>query len=192
MGTNTGGIVENTEIVKTNLVPVDAFTGATNTVRPGFNVGAHVAAPFLLNSVETGVDVMTNNHVFTFKDAINNYNGNRKIDLYQFMLPLTYNFGFFKKNNPLGAFQIRIGGVLQYNLLYVKSNGALPDYTFKPFSAGATLGFKLIPFHFNNQTYLGFYLDGYRGSRIYEDFYNQSSFQMPGSSYLKWGILFQF
>lgn len=191
-GLNTGGITENTDIIKTNGVAVDAFTGATNSSKTGFNLGASVSLPVLRNSVETGIDLMFNNQAFTYKDNINNYYGYRKIDITQIMLPLTYNFGFFKKNNPMGAFQLKIGGVVQYNILNITDDGVLPTYNYNHFSAGATIGFKLIPVKFNNHNNLGFYLDGYRGGQIYKDLYNQSGFEIPGSSYMKAGILFEF
>jgi hypothetical protein len=41
------------------------------------------------------------------------------------------------------------------------------------------------------KTGLGLYLDAYRGGQIYEDFYNLSSFEMPGSSFYKLGVIYQ-
>ncbi len=191
-GVNNGGITENKDIVKTNDVAVDAFSGATNKNKIGLNLGFHLNLPFRKNSVETGIDLMYNNHIFDYKDVVNNYYGNRGIDINQIMLPLTYNFGFFKKNNPNGAFQLKVGGLVQCNILNVSKTGVLPDYDYNNFSGGVTFGIKIIPVQFQNNARLGFYMDVYRGSQIYKDLYNQSNFEMPGSSFIKAGILYQF
>jgi len=189
-GLNKGGITENSDFTKTTDIQPDAFSGATNT---GFNVSAHLLLPLKRNAVETGVDYMYNNQTFTFNDSNYGYNGTRKIGNSQFMLPITYNFGLFKKNNPQGSLQVKVGYLIQLNLFSVSDNGtSLPDYSMKHFSSGLTVGLSTTPFRMSNGNRLGFYIDGYRGTKIYDDFYNRSIYEMPGSSLVKVGIIYQF
>ena len=188
-GINKGGIVENTDLEQIPNTGVDAFTGAT---RAGFNAGAHVVLPLWINSLETGIDYMRNNQTFTYNDDFNSYSGTLKAGVSQLMWPLTYNFGVFRKNNANGLLQIKVGHVLQYNLVSMNESGQnLPDYNISKFSNGFTLGFSAVPFRLKNGAGAGFYLDLYRGSQIFEDFYNRKDFDIPGSSYLKAGILYQ-
>ncbi len=189
-GLNKGGITENTDFTKTPEIQPDAFSGATKT---GVHTSGHIVIPFKRNSIETGVDFMHNNQKFAFNDNTNGFNGKRDIGLSQFMLPITYNFGLFRKNNSLGNLQIKIGYLLQFNFFSVSDHGAnLPGFTVKHFSNGFTVGLSATPFQFNNGNRLGFYLDGYRGTKVYDDFYNSSIYEMPGSSFVKFGVFYQF
>jgi len=191
-GVNQGGIIDNTDFSTATTIPVDAVTGATKT---GFNLGGRVALPLLGNSVESGLDVMVNNQIFKYNDIQNEFVGNRNIWTTQIMLPITYNFGIFKKNNPLGMLKIKIGWNFQYAMLKVNDSGnqlPLPEYFVKHFSSGPTLGLAITPFTFKDGSKLGVYFDAYRGSKIYDDFYNADFFEMPGTGYLKYGILYQF
>jgi hypothetical protein len=108
------------------------------------------------------------------------------------MLPITYNFGLFNKLIPKAELQIKVGFLGQVNFISAKGTGILPDYSVIPFSAGPTFGISVLPLSFNNGNKLGIYFDIYRGSQIYKDFYNQSSFEMPGSSFAKFGLKYQF
>lgn len=189
-GLNKGGITENTDLTKTTDIQPDAFSGATKT---GLNASGHVVLPLKRNAIESGIDYMYNSQTFTLNDATNGYNGTRKIGTSQFMVPLTYNVGFFKKNNLLGSLQVKIGYLMQFNMFSVTNNGSsLTDYSTKGFSSGITAGISATPFKFENGNRLGFYFDGYRGSKIYDDFYNRSIYEMPGSSFMKFGIIYQF
>jgi len=189
-GLNKGGITENTDLTKTTDIQPDAFSGATKT---GLNASSHVVLPLKRNAIESGIDFMYNSQTFTLNDVTNGYKGTRKIGTSQFMVPLTYNLGFFKKNNPLGSLQIKIGYLMQFNMFSVTNNGtSLTDYSTKGFSNGITAGISATPFKFENGNRLGFYFDGYRGSKIYDDFYNRSIYEMPGSSFMKFGIIYQF
>ena len=189
-GLNKGGITENTDFSKTTDIQPDAFSGATKT---GFNASGHVVLPLKRNAIETGVDYMYNNQTFRINDISNGYNGSRKIGTSQVMLPITYNFNLFKKSNPLGSLQLKVGYLMQFNMFSVSNNGSsLTDYTTKGFSSGLTVGISLTPFQFENGNRLGFYFDGYRGTKIYDDFYNSSVYEMPGSSFMKFGVIYQF
>jgi len=189
-GLNKGGITENTDFTKTTDIQPDAFTGATKI---GLNTSSHIVLPLKQNSIETGFDFMYNNQKFTFNDSHVGYNGSRNVGTSQFMIPITYNFNLLKKNNSLGSLQLKVGYLMQFNLFSVTDNGApLTDYSTSGFSNGFTIGVSATPFKMSNGNRLGFYIDGYRGSKIYNDFYNRSIYEMPGSSFMKIGIMYQF
>jgi hypothetical protein len=136
---------------------------------------------------------MFSKQVFSYQDPANGYTGNRNIGMSQFMVPLTYNFTFLKKKRPGGLFQLKLGMMFQYNMLSLDDNGSLlPDYHVNRLSNGMILGFETTPFRLENGSRIGFYADLYRGTQIYEDFYNQSAFEMPGSSFFKAGIIYHF
>ncbi|MGF1585488.1 MAG: hypothetical protein ACFCUM_09225 [Bacteroidales bacterium] len=66
----------------------------------------------------------------------------------------------------------------------------LPDNNSNLFSGGVTVGLSAFPFSFDNGARLGLFIDGYRGSQIYKDYYNQPEFEIPGSSYGRIGIVY--
>ena len=189
-GANMGGIVENTDmsIVPNVIVPpeasVDAFTGATRT---GANIGVRINQPLRRNELETGIDFMFNSQEFNYIDAVNHFIGVRQLSVSQFMIPLSYNFVLSHKAD----IQLKIGFLAQFNLVGTEGVGLLPDYTIKKLSCGPTIGISALPLVFSNGSKLGFYIDFYRGSQIYEDFYNRSTFEMPGSSFVKVGLKYQ-
>ena len=193
-GVNLGGITENTDmtVVPSAEAPpeatVDAFSGATHT---GVNVGIHINKPLKYNHVETGIDYMYNQQTFTYTDAGNMYIGVRELSTYQIMFPLTYNFVLFRKLLPNASIQLKIGYLGQLNFVSTSSTGILPEYSINRWSNGATFGISAYLFQFNNGSKLGMYFDGYRGTQVYEDFYNQKSFEMPGSSFIKFGFKYQ-
>lgn len=190
LGTNKGGVVENTDLTVIPNTEVDAYSGATSS---GINASAKVILPLKRNAIETGVDLMYNKQTFSYADATNSFNGERKLDVYQFMVPITYSIGVLKKNNSEGLFQIKLGYVAQLNSINVSNiEGNLPQYSTSLFSNGATIGISSTPFKLSNGAKIGFYLDGYRGSQVYEDFYNRTDFEMPGTAFVKYGIIYQF
>jgi hypothetical protein len=189
-GGNTGGMTENTDIANEPGAGVDAFSGATQT---GFNLGARIAVPVKNNAVETGIDIMHNRQTFTYNDPEHGFIGKRDLGLTQLMLPLTWNFGIINHPKHGRQLELKFGPVIQYNMLEVSGSGVrLPEYDLKRFSAGFSFGLAATPVVLKNGSRLGFYVEGYRGSQIYEDFYNQSGFEEPGSSFVKFGIIYQF
>ncbi len=190
-GINIGGITENTDmsIIPGDPVEVDAFTGATQT---GFNAGMRATKSFGRTQLESGIDYMLNNQSFRYNDPVNDFSGKRDLAVSQFMVPLTWNILFLKNYLPRQELKVKIGFAGQYNILSVNDNGKLPDYSVNPFSAGATIGFAVYPVQLSSGSKIGIFAEGYRGSRIYEDFYNQQGFEIPGSSFAKFGISFQF
>jgi hypothetical protein len=107
------------------------------------------------------------------------------------MIPLTYNFVLFRNLLPDADIQLKLGYAGQLNFVSESGTGTLPDYSIKPWSNGATFGISAFPVQFKNGSKLGFYFDAYRGTQVYEDFYNQKSFEMPGSSFMKFGLKYQ-
>lgn len=195
-GFNVGGITENTDmsVVPNVRVPteanVDAFSGATQV---GYNAGFHVNKKLKNNQIESGLDYMFDYQTFNYIDAGNFYIGVRRLQVSQFMLPLTFNLTLFGNLFPKAEVQLKIGFIGQANFISTNDTGiSLPDYSVKPYSFGPTFGLSVYPFQFNNGNKLGCYLDGYRGNQIYEDYYNQPGFEMPGSSFLKFGFRYQF
>lgn len=193
-GLNKGGIVENTDLtVVQNAEPVvgkpDAYSGATSI---GANVGIHVNKPLKYGEIESGLDYMYNSQTFTYADQGNMYIGSRDLSVNQVMIPLTYNFELFKKALPLAEIQIKLGYMGQVNFVTGNGIGILPEYSINHWSNGAIFGISAYPFKFVNGSKIGLYIDAYRGCQIYKDYYNQESFQMPGSSFVKGGIRYQF
>lgn len=189
-GINHGGIVETTDLTSVEQVDVDGYTGATD---PGFHAGAHVQLPLRKNSIETGLDYMYNSQSFQFEDGLQQFRGSRKIGVSQLMMPLTYNIGFLQSHAEGGLFRVKLGLLFQYNILQISDRGnQLPEFSFNHFSNGVTLGIESTPFSLQNGARIGFYLDIYRGSQIYKDYYNQSSFEEPGSSFFKAGMIYHF
>jgi hypothetical protein len=195
-GVNLGCITENTDmtIVPGVKVPaestVDAFSGATKL---GYNIGVHTNKKLKKNQIETGLDYMYNHQTFTYIDAGNFYIGVRKLNVSQVMLPLTYSFVLFSNLMPRADVQLKVGLAGQLNSISTKDTGiSLPSYSTNHWSIGPIFGLSAYLFQFKNGNKLGFYFDVYRGSQIYEDYYNQSSFEIPGSSFMKFGLRYQF
>lgn len=190
-GLNKGGITENTDmsVVSSSGTAVDAFSGATNT---GFNAGIRASYPLKRNEIETGIDFMLNKQTFTYNDKANEYVGQRMLNVSQIMVPLTYNFNLLKGALPSAEIQMKLGVAGQLNFVGADNTGSLPAYEVSRWSNGFTFGVSAYLFRFRNNHKLGFYLDGYRGTQIYEDFYNLSEYEVPGSSYMKFGLKYQF
>lgn len=190
VGTNKGGVVDNTDLSVIPNTEVDAFSGATSR---GVNASGKVILPLKRNAIESGIDLMHNSQTFTYNDRANGFNGDRKLGVTQFMIPITYCFGLFKKNHVEGLFQIKVGYVAQINLFSISDgNGNLPGYNTSSFSYGATMGFSTTPIRLKNGAKLGLFIDGYRGTQAYEDFYNRTDFEIPGTAFIKYGIIYQY
>ena len=190
LGSNKGGVVENTDFSTIPNTPIDAYSGATST---GFNASGKIIIPLKRNALETGVDFMHNSQTFNYADQVNGYDGQRKLGITQIMVPITYSIGLFKKHHPEGLVQVKVGYAAQFNLFAISNGtGNLPEYSTNVFTNGATLGFSTMPFRMKNGAKLGCYIDGYRGSQAYEDFYNRTEFEMPGTAFIKYGIIYQF
>lgn len=192
-GTNKGGIVENTDMsIIDNLSidkEIDAYSGATSN---SINLGLHKNIALKKNEIELGIDYINNKQSFAYNDDVNNWNGKRSFTINQLSFPLTYNLKIMPSKWENLDLQLKIGFVGQLSLANVISEGNLPTYSIKPASAGFTFGLSFYPVVFNNKSKLGFFLDGYRGSQIYSDYYNKKDFEMPGTAYVKYGLKYKF
>ncbi|MCF8361760.1 MAG: hypothetical protein K9G70_03965 [Prolixibacteraceae bacterium] len=186
-GIEHGGIIENTDMSVVENSTVDAVSGATKT---GFNAGAHALFPMNGNDLETGLEYQLSFNELSFNDPNNDFNGIRDIQLSQIVVPFTYNINIFKKNPEL--LSLKMGGAFQLNLPLLNDTGNLPEYTINRLSSGVHIEISSLPFHFNNGSKAGASISGYRGSQIYEDYYNRSEFEEPGSSYYKFNLIYQF
>ena len=135
---------------------------------------------------------MNNHQIFQYSDEGNGYSGERFIRISQVMIPFSYNIHLLKRMAPETAMKFKIGFVGQMNFTRMEDTGIVPDYSIRKFSAGLSIGLSAFLFQFKNGQKLGIYIDGYRGSQLYEDLYNQPEFEMPGSSYVKVGLSYQF
>ena len=136
---------------------------------------------------------MFNDQLFTYVFAEGDVVGKRNLNTSQLMLPLTFNVGLFRKKQSDGSLQLNIGYVLQYNMIGINDeHPGLPGYNLYKWSNGFTAGLTAFPVAFENGNRLGWYLSGYRGSQVYEDLFNLKDFEIPGSSYFKTGIIYQF
>lgn len=189
-GINKGGITENTDLTQIETVPLDAYSGATHL---GANSGIHTTIPLKNNDIETGIDAMLNRQTFSYNNAAQNHIGRQNINTLQIMIPLTYNFGVFKKWNQRRILQFKLGYNIQFNFITTQNKtGKTPEFQHNTFSHGFTTGVTTTPIQLKNGNKIGFYIDLYRGSQILSDYYNRNNMEEPGSSFFKCGILYQF
>lgn len=188
-GANHGGIVENRDLKLVDNMSVDGFTGATKI---GFHVGGHATIPIKKNDFQTGLVYMFSPQKLMYNDEVNSYNGTRTISLSQLSVPLTYSINLFKSRLAPGTVALKFGAILQYNFPEVSDMGTLTEYKIYRVSGGAVLGISALPFSFQNGSRLGASFDLYKGSQIFEDFYNKKEYEMPTSSYMKLSLIYQF
>jgi hypothetical protein len=189
-GYNKGGMTENTNMADIEGAGIDAFSGAT---RSGFNLGARIAYPLRSIALEAGLDFMNNGQTFTWNDPASGYIGTRNFSTNQILIPTTINFGLFNRKQRNGLIQIKLGHLLQYNMVSMRNeSGNLPNYTINKWSNGLVFGIASTPFQLHNGARAGLFIEAYRGGQVFEDPYNLSSFEIPGSSFVKIGIVYQF
>lgn len=194
-GLSEGGIIENTDLtvvpnVKPAISSVDAYSGATS--KNGFNVGVHLNKPFKYFEIESGLDYMYNAQKFTYADSGNMYIGYRDLSVSQLMIPIIINYVIFKKIAPENEVQLKFGYLGELNFISVSESGILPDYSINKFSHGVIFGVSAYVVKFNNGSKLGVFFEEYKGSQIYEDYYNQKSFSMPSSCFRRVGLKYRF
>ena len=156
-------------------------------------------------SVERGVDISTNDKyhrtskkgalmtiLTSYKRIISN-----KSFTYLFWAVLTFLlFSCSTTNSPLVRENDNSGRhstIMSIGYTFIESvteNGNIPDYNFTNWDYGPTLGVSIYPLQLKQNYRVGFYLDLYRGSRIYEDIYHKSE-GIGGHSYMKYGISLQ-
>ncbi|MBN1340447.1 MAG: outer membrane beta-barrel protein [Bacteroidales bacterium] len=177
-GVNTGGFVDNQE--------TDAVSGATYA---GYSFGLHPEICISGKTIETGIDLHEYGQTLTYSDPVNEFIGERALTYQELRLPLTYNFRFFKNLSNCDFFYLKIGLATGY-LIHknVDEEGLLPEYEMKKFSLGPTLGVSFSPFRISPGFTIGGFVDLYRGSKVYKDFYNNSR-ETGNTSCLTAGLL---
>ena len=190
-----GGIVENTDmsVVPESSPPpeakVDAFTGATSM---GANAGVHIIQPLGRIAIETGVDYLYHYQQFYYIDAGHFAMGQRDLRVSQLAIPFRLQVPLLRRLLPGAEMSIRLGYTGEVNLVDIQNSGILPEYAINRWSNGASVGFSMYPFSLKNDDRIGLYIDLYRGSAAFEDYYNQSTFEEPGTSFVKAGIAYKF
>ena len=188
-GVNSGGVVENNTLEGIDgIAGVDAITGATRT---RFNAGIHKEIQFKGFTFETGLDYLVFDQTITYDLPSCSLDGQRHVRFSQLRLPLTYNFQFFRRGGGAARLNVKVGFSLGYTISKsVSDAGTVPGYTFKNRDYGPTLGVSFYPFPPLMNYRIGFYMDLFRGSRIYKDSYHTAE-GMGGQSYMKFGIVLQ-
>jgi len=188
-GLSSGGLVDNTEMSGiTGVSNIDAITGATKTL---FNSGVHTEIDIKGHKIETGLDYISFDQSVEYKMPSLSVNGQRDIRFHQLRLPLTYNFQFFRdsQNYPRLILKAGLSGGYTFSKS-VSDFGNIPDYTFTNWDYGPTLGVSVFPLQLKQNYRIGFYLDLYRGSQIYEDVYHKAE-GIGGQSFMKFGVVLQ-
>jgi len=188
-GLSSGGLVENTEMSGINGVSnVDAITGATKTL---FNSGIHTEIDIKGHKIETGLDYITFDQSIEYMVPSLSVNGQRDVQFHQLRLPLTYNFQFFRDSQNYSRLILKAGFSMGYTFSKSVSDfGNIPDYKFTNWDYGPTLGVSVFPLQLKQNYRIGFYLDLYRGSQIYEDIYHKAE-GIGGQSFMKFGVIMQ-
>lgn len=188
-GLYQGGITENTNMAEVGEVPVDAFTGATHS---GVTAGIRVGKSVRNQSVGIGLDWAIASQDFNFNDPQNGYVGSRGLTLNQLMVPITWNVGMIRRHQADGMVKLKLGLMGQFTVFSASDQGTLPPFTTHALSGGFTLGISITPLTLNSGHRLGLFAEGYRGTILYEDFYNSKEMKIPGSSCLKIGVVLTF
>jgi len=188
-GLSSGGLVENREMSGINGVSnIDTITGATRTF---YNAGIHTEINLKGHSIETGLDYISFDQSVEYELPSLSVSGNRDFSFHQLRLPLTYNLHLFKNSQNYPRLILKAGMSTGYTFAEsVTEDGNVPDYKFTNWDYGPTLGILIYPLQLKQNYRVGFYLDLYRGSRIYEDIYHEAE-GIGGHSFLKYGILLQ-
>ncbi len=189
-GINHGGITENTDLSSiSNSNNIDAYSGATKI---GFNAGFHFNLDLKKHQLENGVDYMFNHQIFNFHDEKTQFIGVRELFVHQIMFPLTFNFKIFNKQYPQKDLLLKLGYLGQLNMVHTDDKGKLPEFEINKWSNGITFGLSSCLIQLKNKNKIGIYLNFYRGSILYKDYYNLPAYKMPGTSFVKLGIQYQF
>jgi len=66
----------------------------------------------------------------------------------------------------------------------------MPDYEFNNWNYDPELNITFSPFNLKRQYNIGFYLDLYRGSKIFNDVYHEAD-RVGNQSFMKFGLILQ-
>ncbi len=189
--------IETGRLSKTFDKGVEAVNSLDLSVERGvdiptnYNAGIHTEINLKGHLIETGLDYISFDQTVEYKLPSLSVAGNRDFSFHQLRLPLTYNLLLFKNRQNRPRLILKAGMPVGYTFIEsVTENGNIPDYKFTNWDYGPTLGASIYPLQLKQNYRVGFYLDLYRGSRIYEDIYHKSEV-IGGHSYMKYGISLQ-
>jgi len=191
-GASYGGIVDNhgaSGIEGTS--DVDAITGATKLA---YNAGIHSVFKGHGRTIEIGLDYINFNQSVEYALPSLSVYGTRDFEFQQIRLPMTYNFEFFKNNLNKPKLALKLGFSVGYTFSKTiedsEDSENMPTYEFTDWDIGPDFGLYFYPFDIKQSYRVGFYMDAYRGRKIYEDAYHDEIF-LGDHSYLKFGVVFE-
>ncbi|MCD4737412.1 MAG: outer membrane beta-barrel protein [Bacteroidales bacterium] len=180
-GINQGGFTEDQTL--------DAISGATSM---SYGFGVHPEINIRGKTIETGIDILGYNQTINYYDPDKEFVGERKFKYQELRLPITYNFKFLKNLSNCDYIHLKLGVSGGYLInKNTEQIGDIPEYSLKKFSIGPTLGLSFAPIRLSKSFKLGGYIDFYRGSRVYEDYYHNTS-ETGHTTYLMAGLQFKF
>jgi hypothetical protein len=138
--------------------------------------------------LETGLDYLGFSQTVDYQLAGLDVVGSRDFRFHQIRIPFTYNLHLLKNQNRRPGLIIKAGFSGGYTFWEsIKDNGGLEEYQFTREDFGPTLGVTVYPFSARKAGRVGFYLDLYRGSRIFSDEFHQEE-GLGGQSFMKMGV----
>ncbi len=185
-GVSAGGIVENSGTSGIEGAgDADSISGATE---PGYNGGVHAEWEWKNHHAETGFDYIGFAQSVDYDLPGFGVEGRRDFRFHQIRMPLTYNLHLLKnmESDPGLILKAGLSGGYTFHES-IEDSGSLAEYRFSRWDFGPTLGAAVYPFPEGKAFRMGFYLDFYRGSRIFEDIYHQEE-GLGGQSYMKLGV----
>ncbi len=191
-GPSYGGIVDNRD-ASGIAVPsdVDAITGATKLA---YSAGIHTILKGYGIAVEVGLDYIKFDQSVEYNMPSISVNGTRRFEFQQIRLPMLYNFEYFKNHLNKAKFVSKLGVSVGYtfNKTITDSEDSenMPAYEFFDWEVGPAFGIFYYPFEFSQSYRLGFYIDFYRGIKIYEDVYHEGIF-LGDNTFLRFGVIFE-
>ena len=188
-GSAAGGLVDNRKLLgETAAADLDAITGATKST---LGVGVHTEIPVGKIYIESGIDYLGFNQSFSFDHTREDVFASKSLTFHQLRAPLTINFHLLPRRENRPRLILRAGVSAGYTFhKSIIETGVQPDYEFYNWDIGPTLGATYFPVILKNGQPLGFFLDVYRGSRIFDDIYHQEK-GVGAQSYFKLGLVYQ-
>lgn len=185
-GASVGGMVENSQAMGIEGGgTLDSITGATE---PVFNAGIHTEWKWRNLRMETGLDYLGCSQTVDYQLPGFGVEGSRDFRFHQIRIPLTGNLHLLKNRNSDPGLIIKAGVSGGYTFhKTIDDSGSLEEYRFTRWDFGPTLGVAIYPFPAWKSYRPGFYLDFYRGSRIFSDPYHEAE-GLGGQSFMKMGV----
>jgi hypothetical protein len=166
---------------------------SSEEIKVGVAIGVHDVIPLGRNAIETGLDYAYSPQRLFYDNKMYEYNGYRYVRTSQLMVPITYNFGLFKKIAPEGFIELKIGYLAQLNFVSEgPTSGTIPGYSTNRFSNGLIFGLSAIPIKFKNQSRMGLFADAYYGTHLFKDIYSPQKSEWHYSAFCRFGIVYQF